>query len=135
MARDAVYPCISDMKNMRAGRFDDHRAQGADVTLVLVVGISAAPGLRMQPRIGRSDHALRRHCYRPGFGRAVIVGEKPLGGRLARDVADLAAADPIGESDRDALQGQKRLVRNHGAVEVLIDLLAPLIAVLPDRYL
>ncbi len=42
---------------------------------------------------------------------------------------------PSAMHDRDALQAQQRLVRNQGAVKVLIGRLAAFVGVLPDRYL
>ena len=69
-------------KGARSADLMHHGAQGADVALVLVVGVLAAPRLRMQPGIGRRDHALRRGLHRPGFRRAVVVGEEALDGRL-----------------------------------------------------
>ena len=38
VADDAIDAGIADMKNMRGRGLDDHRAQGADIALVLVVG-------------------------------------------------------------------------------------------------
>ena len=46
----------------------------------------------------------------------------------------LAAADAVGQHDRDALQAEQRLSRNQDAVKILIGLLAALVGILPDRY-
>ena len=83
-----------------------HGAQRADVALVLVVGVLAAPRLRMQPGVGRGDHALRRGLHRPGFRRAVVVGQEALDRGLGGDAADAGGADAVGEHDRDALQAR-----------------------------
>src|SRR2546423_1598091 len=89
----------------------------------------------MQPRVGGGQHPLRRRLYGPGFRSAVIVGQETLDRRLARDVADVAAADPVRQHDSDALQAQQRLARSQRAVEILIGLFATFVRMLPDRYL
>ena len=106
VAGKTIDPAIADVKDMRGGRLDDHGAQRADVAPVLVVGILAAPRLRVQPGIGRLQHALRRGPHRPGFRGAVIVGQKALDRRLGCDPADLAAADAVRQHDGDALQAR-----------------------------
>src|SRR5215475_15460572 len=108
------------MKDVRSLRFDDHGAERADVTPVLVVGVAAPPGLRVQPGVRGGYHALRRGFDRPRFRRAVIVGEKSLDGRLARDLADLAGADPVRQHDRDALEAQQRLFWDQDSMKILI---------------
>ena len=118
---------------MRGVRLDHHRAQGANVAAVLVIGVAASPRLRMQPGIRRRDDPLGRRLHRPGFRGAVIVGEKALHGRLAGDLADIAGADPVRQHDRDALQAEQRLLRDQDAMKILIDLLAALVGMLPDR--
>src|SRR5437762_6548324 len=89
----------------------------------------------MQPRVGGGQHPLRRRLYGPGFRSAVIVGQETLDRRLARDVADVAAADPVRQHDSDALQAQQRLARSQRAMEILIGLFATFVRMLPDRYL
>ena len=133
VAGETIDPGIADVKQMRRGRLDDHGAQRADVTAVLVIGILAAR-LRMQPGIGRLQHALRRGAHRPGFRGAVIVGQKPLDRRFRGDPADLAGADAVGQHDGNALEAEQRLVRNQDAMEILIGFLGALIGKLPDRY-
>ena len=134
VAGKTIDPAIADVKDVPRGRLDDHGAQGADVSPVHVMGVLAAPRLRVQPGIGRLQHALRRRPHRPGFRRAVIVGQKPLDRRLGCDPADLAAADAVRQRDGDALQAEQRLVWNQNAVKILIGLLATFVRMLPDRY-
>ena len=119
---------------MRRVRSDHDGAERADITSIAVVGIVALLGLRMQPRIGRRDDTLRGHFDGPGVGRAVVVGQEAFDGGFAGDLADVAAADAVGDHDGDALQAQQRLLRNQYAVKILIDLLAALVGVLTDRY-
>ena len=133
VAGQAIDAGIADVKEMRGGRLDDHGGERADVAAVLVIGILAA-GLRMQPGIGRLQHALRRGAHRPGFRGAVIVGQKSLDRRFAGDPADVAAADTVGQHDGDALEAEQRLVGNQNAVKILIGLLATFVRILPDRY-
>ncbi len=133
MAGHAIDAGIADMKDVRSLCFDDQGAERADIAPVLVVGVAASPCLRMQPGVRRRDHALRRGFDRPGLRRTVIVGEKSLDRRLARDLADLAGADPVREHDRDALEAQERLFRDQDSVKILVDLLAAFVRVLPDR--
>ena len=133
VAGKAVDAAVADVKDVRRGRLDDDGAQRADVAAVPVVGILAAR-LRMQPGIGRLQHALRRGAHRPGFRGAVIVGQKSLDRRFRGDPADLAGADAVGQHDGNALEAEQRLVRNQDAVEILIGFLAALIRKLPDRY-
>ena len=134
VAGDAVDAGIADMKQMRGRGLDDHRAEGADVALVFVVEELASPGLGVQPGVRRRQHALRRRLHRPGFRGAVVVGQKAFDGGLAGDLADVAAADAVGQDDGDALHAEQRLFRNQDAVKILIGLLATLIGMLPDRY-
>ena len=103
---------VADMEDMRGRRLDDHGAERADVALVFVVEILALPRLRVQPGIGRRNDALRRRFDRPGFRRAVIVGQEAFDGGFAGDLADVAAADAVGQDDGDALQAQQRLFRD-----------------------
>ena len=114
---------------------DDHGAEGADIALVAVIGILALARLRVQPGIGRIQHAAGGGLHRPGFRRAVIVRQEALDRRLAGDLAHRAAADAVGEDGGNALQAEQRLVRNQDAVKILIDRLATLVGVLADRNL
>ena len=50
-------------------------------------------------------------------------------------MADVAAADAVRDDDCDALEAQQGLLRNQGAVKVLVGRLAAFVGVLPDRYL
>src|SRR5665213_3415781 len=134
LAGEPTDPRVADVEQMRGGRLDDHGAQRTDVALVLVVEILAAPGLRVQPQVRRRQHTLRRSLHRPGFRRAVIVRQEAFDRRLARDLADVAAADAIRQDDGDALHAEQRLFRDQNAMEILIGLLATLIRILPDRY-
>ena len=59
------------------------------------------------------------------------VGHRP--GRFTGDMADIAAADAIGQYDGNALQAKQRLFGNENAVKVLIGRLAPLVRMLADR--
>ena len=133
VAGKTIDAAIADVKEMRGGRLDDHGGKRADVTAVLVIGILAA-GLRMQPGIGRLQHALRRGPHRPGFRGAVIVGQKALHRRFRGDPADIAAADAVGQHDGDALEAEQRLGGNQNAVKILIGLLATFVRILPNRY-
>ena len=99
---------------------------------IAVLADPAAPGLGKQPRIGGVDHFLRRGLHRPRVGRGVVVAEEALDRGLARRGPGGAAADPVGEGHRDALQAEGRLDRDQGAVEVLVGRLAAGAAVL-DR--
>ena len=135
VAGQAVDSGVADMKDMRGRRFDDQRAQRTDIALVPVVGVLAPPGLGVQPGIGRGQHAMRRGFHRPGFRGAVIVGQEALDRRFAGDLADIAAADAVRQHDGDAFQAEQRLVRDQGAVKILIDLLPAFVGMLPDRYL
>src|SRR5258705_12795506 len=133
MSVDPIDAGVADMENMRGGRLDDDRTQGTNVTPVLLVRELASPGLRMEPGIRRSQYALRRRLHRPGFRRAVVIGQKSFDGRLAGNPADGAAADTIREDDGDALHAQQRLFRNQNAIKILIGLFATLIRILSDR--
>ncbi len=135
VARDAVDPAVADMEQMRGGRPDHHGAQRADIPLVFVIGVLAAPRLRVQPGIGRLQHALRRGLHRPGFRGAVIVGQEALDRGLRGNAADAARGDAVGKHHGDALQAEQRFARDQHAVEILIGVLAALIRELPDRYL
>ena len=134
VAGQAIDPAVADVKQMRRGRLEDDGAQRADVAAVPVVGILASSRLRVQPGIGRLQHALGRGPHRPGFRGAVIVGQKSLDRGLGGDPADIAARDAVRQHDGDALQAQQRLVRNQDAVKILIGLLATFVRILPDRY-
>src|SRR3546814_20550307 len=49
-------------------------------------------------------------------------------------MADVAAADAVGERDGDALAAQQRLGGNDDAVAILVGFLAAAVGILPDRY-
>ena len=132
-AGQPIHARIADVEDVRGGALDHHRAECAHIPLVAVVGVAPAPRLRVEPRIGCGDDAPRRGAHRPGFRGTVIVGEEALDRRLGRDMADLAAADAVGERDRDALRRQQRLVRRQDAVEILVRLFAAFVGKLPDR--
>src|SRR5664279_1761949 len=134
-ACEAVHPRVADMKNMRDRGLDNDGAQCANVALVLVIRVSASPGLRIKPGICRGHYPVHRRLYRPGFGGAVIIHQKAFDGRLACYMAYVAAADAIRQYNGDAFETEQRLARNQGAVEVLIGLLMTFIGMLPYRYL
>ncbi len=134
VAGDAIDPRIADMEDVRRPPLQHHDVQGADIAAVGVFDVRAAR-LRMQPRIRGVDDALRRGFDRPGVRRAVIVRQEAFYRRFARHPADAAAADPVGQRHRDTLRAERRLRRHHGAVEVLVGLLAALVGVLADRDL
>src|SRR5215207_100973 len=98
-----VDPGVPDMENMRRSRPDDDCAERADVPFVSLIRVLASSGLCMQPGIGRGNDALRGRFDGPGIRRAVIVGQEALYGSMAGDPADLAAADPVGYHNGDAL--------------------------------
>src|SRR5262249_42538362 len=134
LAVDAVDAAVADMEDVRGGGLDDHCRKRADVALVAIVFVLlAAPRFCMQPRVRRRQHALRRRLYRPGFRRAVVIGEKAFDDRLARDLADLTAADSVRDDDGDALEAQERFPRDERAVKVLVDRFAARVGVLADR--
>jgi hypothetical protein len=82
---DAAVP---DMEDVRRSSFEDHRAQRADVALVLEEPVAAALG--MKPGIGRADHAFAGGLCRPGIRGAVVVCQEACDGYLGRDLAHLA---------------------------------------------
>ena len=49
VARYAIYAGIADVEDMGGARFEHHCVEGADVAFVFIVGILAAPALRVQP--------------------------------------------------------------------------------------
>ncbi|MNZ48412.1 hypothetical protein D3C78_661580 [compost metagenome] len=128
----AIDPCVADMEDMRGGGLDDHGAQRAHIASVPVVAVLALPGLRMQPGVGRHQYALCRLLDRPGFRGTEIVLEESLDAGFAGDLADIAAADAVGQGDGDALGMQLGRRGNVQAVEILIDVLAALVGVLAD---
>ncbi len=127
VAGQAIEAGIADMEDVSGCRLHDHHAQRADIALVPVVGVLASAGLRMEPGIGGIDDALRRGLYRPCIRCAVVVRQEALDGRLARHPADAAAADSVRQRHGDALRAERRLFGDHGAVKVLIGLLAALV--------
>src|SRR5690606_33493017 len=63
--------------------------------------------------------------HRPRLGRAVVVGDEGVDRGLGGSLADVAAADAVGERHRDALGDEHRTLRNADAVEILVAFLAP----------
>ena len=128
---------IPHMEQVCLGALEYQGTQGADIALVPVVAMLALPGLGMEPGVGGGQHALGGFLHRPGFRGAVVVRQKARHRRFAGDVADLAAADAIGQGNGDALGAQLRFRRNVGAVEILVARLAAALGVLPqaDRQL
>lgn len=131
VAGKPVNAAIAGMKNVCRGRFDDQRAQGADVALVLVVSVLASPCLGVQPDVGCGQHALGRCLHRPGLGRAVVVGQKAFDCRLAGNMADVTAADAVGDHHRNAFQVQQWFAWDQRAVKILVGRLAAFVRTLP----
>ena len=95
----SIDPRIADVKDMCGGGLDDKGAQCAHVAPVLVVAKLAPARLRVQPGVSRVQHALCRCLDGPGFRRAIVVHKKSGDRRLAGDTADIAAANPVGQSN------------------------------------
>jgi hypothetical protein len=129
---EAINAAVADMEDMRGVGLDDQRAERAHITAVHVVAVLAVPALRIEPGVCCGQHALRRRLDRPGFRSAVVVVEKTLDRRFAGYVADLAAADAVGQGDGDSLATELRFVRDAQPVKILIDFLAALVGVLAD---
>ncbi len=137
LQRLALHPVdagVTHMKQVCGGGFDDQRAEGADITPVFVKTVGAALGLGVQPRVGGRQHALCRALDAPGLGGAVIVLQQPVHRSGAGDLADIAAADAIGQCHHHPLGGQCQPLWHAGAVKVLVDLLAALVRVLANAY-
>ena len=117
---------IADMKEVHRGGFDDDRAEGADIASIQHVAVGTVAGLRVQPGIGGIQHPLRRGFHRPGFRGGVIIFQKPAHGGFAGDMADIAAADPVGESRHGTLRAEQRFARDLDTGKILIDGFAPL---------
>ena len=126
---------IADVKDMRGGGLDHHRAQACTR--------SRDPdridtGSAASARRARSSSPSARVApmpHRPGGRRAVVILQEAFDGRFAGDLADVAAAHAVGQRDGDAFGGQLRLVGNAGAVKVLVDLLAAAVGMLPrERF-
>ena len=64
-SNDAIDAGVTDMENVRRRRLDDHGAERAHVTPVLVVEILTLPCLRVQPGVRRGDDAVRRRFDGP----------------------------------------------------------------------
>ena len=131
----AVDPGVAHVEEVRGVRLEHERAQRAHVAPVLVERMGALPCLRMQPRVGGGEHAFDGLLHRPRVGRAVVVVEQAAHCELAGHLAHVAAADAVGERDRDALRHALRAGGRGGAVEVLVDGLVALVRVLPDGNL
>ncbi len=116
-ADQAIDARIADMEDMRGGRLQDHHAEGADIALVPVVGVPAAAGLGVEPGVGGIDDAPRRGLHGPRLRGAVVVRQEALHGRFGGNPAHVAAADPVGQGEGDALQAEQRLVRESGRRE------------------
>ena len=123
---------IADMEQVRGGGLEHQRAEGADMAAVTVVAVRATPRLGMQPGVGSDQHALAGLLHRPGVRRAEVVFQKALHRRFAGDVADLAAADAIGDGQGDALAVLLLGLGQAQAVEVLVEGLAALVRELAD---
>jgi len=123
---------IADVEQVRAGRLEHQRAEGADIAAVAVIAVRAVAGLRMQPGIDRHQHPLRRLLHRPGVGGAEVVGKKARHRGFAGDMADLAAADAIGQCNGDALAGELGVSRHAGAVKVLVGRFASAVRMLAE---
>src|SRR5690606_27456312 len=123
---------IADMEQVRGGGLEYQRAEGADMAAVPVITVRAAPRLRMQPGVGRHQHALAGLLDRPGVRRAEVVFEEALHRRFAGDMADVAAADTVGDGQGDALAVLFFPRRQTHAVEVLVERFAALVGELAD---
>jgi hypothetical protein len=129
----AINARVAGVEQVRGGRLQHQRAEGADVAPVLLMRLGTLAGLRVQPGIHRHQHALRRFLHRPGRRSAVVILEEAAHRGLAGHLAHGAAADAVGQRQRDALRRELRFPGNAGAVEILVDLLAPLVGMLPQR--
>ena len=129
----AVDAGIADMEEVGGGRLDDQTAESADVPAFAVIAMLALLGLRMQPGISRRQNLLAGFFNRPGIRGAVVVFKKTGDGRLRRFLADLAAADAVGQGDGDALRRQLRLAGNTNPVKILVECLAAFVGILSDR--
>ena len=132
-AAQAVNTSIADMEQVRRARFDDDAAEGADVAALTVVSVLALLSLRIKPGIGGDQHMLGRGFDRPGIRGAVIIFKK-AGHRCLRCLlADIAATDAVSQRDGNAFATQLRPIRHQHAMEILIELLAPLVRKLSNR--
>ncbi len=128
----SIDACIADVEQVRAGRLEHQRAEGADIATVAVIAVRAVAGLCMQPGIDRHQHPLRRLLHRPGVGGAEVVGKKARHRCFAGDMTDLTAADAVGQRDGDALAGELGTDGHAGAVKVLVGRLAPAVRILAE---
>ena len=112
---------IADMKQVRGGRLDDHGAECTHVTLFSIIAVLALARLGIQPGISSHQHTLGGLLDRPGIGGAEIVFQKACNGGLAGNLTYLAAADAIGQGDRNALGAELGFTGNADAVKVLVD--------------
>ena len=59
---DTINACVTGIEDVRGSRFENQRAEGADVAAVDVIPIRAIARLCIQPGIGREQYALDR-CF------------------------------------------------------------------------
>lgn len=93
-------------------------------------------GARVAQIVGvrRLEHPLGGGLHGPRIRGAVVVFQEARDRRLARDLADVAAADVVSQGEGDALEARERLVGDARAVRVLMVRLAPPVGILADGY-
>ena len=125
---------VAGVEQVRRPALEHQRAQRAHVAPVMVVAPGTALRLGVQPRIGGRQHALHRPLHAPRIRRAVVVLHHRPHGRLARDAADLAAADAVGQGQHDPLAAQVRPRRDARAMEILVHALAAAVGMLSHAH-
>ena len=112
-ALQPIDPRVADVEQVRGGPLQHQRAQRADVAAILLVAVRAVVGLRVQPGIGRREHAVRG-LLAPTRSPTCSSSRRGRPSRRTRGhLAHVAGADAVGQRDRDALRREQRLRREH----------------------
>ncbi|MEI2625073.1 MAG: hypothetical protein V9G23_15030 [Giesbergeria sp.] len=101
----SAWPCsavdagVADMKQVRGGALEHQGAEGADIAPILVEAVRGCAGSGRAARSWwRPARTAPSTAHAPGFARcSSSPRSKPLHGGGAGDVADLAAADAVGQ--------------------------------------
>ena len=98
---------VTGVEEMGGAALEHQHGHGADVAALGIVPVHAPLGLGMQPGVGGRQHTLHGALDAPGVRGGVVVLQHGAHGRLAGFVADLAAADAVGQGQHDALAFQR----------------------------
>ena len=116
-----INPAVTAMKNMRLGGFQNQRRKSTDITFIPFPGVLTAPRLAVKPGITGLNNPLRRFTHTPYIRGAVIIFKETFNGCGAGNLADIAAADAIGQSNSDTFALFLQIIGKAGAVKILIN--------------